>query len=93
MRCRKAASASGVSSALRVASRAYELQYPPYFRIDVKPGYRYNSKKITHELSVDVQNVTRNLNVFQQTYDIAHRRINTDYQLRFFVIPQYRILF
>jgi hypothetical protein len=78
---------------VREVNRAYELQYPNYFRIDVKPGYRYNSKKITHEFSVDVQNVTRNLNVFQQTYDITNKRIKTDYQLRFFVIPQYRILF
>jgi hypothetical protein len=78
---------------VRVTSRAYELQYPNYFRVDVKPGYRYNSKKITHEFSVDVQNVTRNLNVFQETYDITNKRIKTDYQLRFFVIPQYRILF
>lgn len=78
---------------VRVISRAYELQYPPYFRVDVKPGYRYNSKKVTHEFSIDIQNVSRNLNVFQQTYDIARKRINTDYQLRFFVIPQYRVLF
>jgi hypothetical protein len=78
---------------VRDASRAYEFQYSPYFRIDVKPGYRFNSKKVTHEFSVDIQNVTRNLNVFQQSYDITNRRIQTDYQLRFFVIPQYRVLF
>lgn len=75
------------------ASRAYSMQYPSYFRTDVKPGYRFNSKKITHEFSVDIQNVTKNLNVFQQTYDIANQTIKTDYQLKFFVIPQYRLLF
>jgi len=78
---------------IRVESQAFELKYSDYFRLDVKPGYRYNTKKITHELSVDIQNVTRNQNVFQQTYDLANKRIKTDYQLRFFVIPQYRILF
>lgn len=78
---------------VRDVSRAYELQYPAYFRVDVKPGYRYNAKKVTHEFTVDVQNVFRHLNVFQQSYDITNKRINTDYQLRFFVIPQYRILF
>jgi hypothetical protein len=78
---------------VRDYSRAYELQYPPYFRMDVKPGYRYNSKRVTHEFSVDIQNVTHNLNVFQQSYDITNQRLKTDYQLRFFVIPQYRILF
>lgn len=74
-------------------TQAYSLQYPQYFRIDAKPGYRYNSKKVTHEFSVDVQNVTRHLNVFQRSYDIKNETIKTDYQLRFFVIPQYRLLF
>lgn len=78
---------------VRDVSRAYQLQYTPYFRVDIKPGYRYNAKKITHEFSIDLQNITRHLNVFQQTYDITNQRINTDYQLKFFVIPQYRVLF
>lgn len=81
------------NSEVRDVSKAYQLQYSPYFRLDVKPGYRYNAKKVTHEFTIDIQNITRNLNVFQQTYDITNKRINTDYQLKFFVIPQYRILF
>jgi hypothetical protein len=86
-------SSRAVMNEVRDGSRAYELRYPSYFRMDVKPGYRYNSRKVTHEFSVDIQNVTRNLNVFQQSYDITNGRLKTDYQLRFFVIPQYRILF
>ncbi len=78
---------------VRDGAHAYQYQYPDYFRLDVKPGYRYNSKRVTHEFSVDIQNITRNLNVFQQSYDIANKLIRTDYQLRFFVIPQYRVLF
>lgn len=78
---------------VRDASQAFAKQYSPYFRMDIKPGYRYNGKKITHEFSVDIQNVTRNDNVFQQTYDITRKTIKTDYQLKFFVIPQYRLFF
>ena len=78
---------------VRDATNAFNYQYPDYFRVDVKPGYKFNSKKITHEISIDFQNISRNLNVFQQTYDLANKAIKTDYQLRFFVIPQYRILF
>lgn len=74
-------------------SKAYSLQYPYYFRIDVKPGYRFNSKKVTHEFSVDIQNITKHDNVFQEAYDITNERIKTDYQLKFFVIPQYRLMF
>jgi len=78
---------------VRDFSKAYTLQYPAYFRMDIKPGYRFNSKKVTHEFSIDIQNVTRNDNVFQESYDIARKVIKTDYQLKFFVIPQYRVLF
>lgn len=78
---------------VRDGQQAFENKYPDYFRLDVKPGYRYNSKRVTHEFSVDIQNITRHLNVFQQSYDIANKTIKTDYQLRFFVIPQYRVLF
>ena len=78
---------------VRDGSRAFELQYADYFRIDVKPGYRFNTKKVTHEFTIDIQNVTKNENVFQQSYDIKNQVIKTDYQLRFFVIPQYRVLF
>ncbi|MCC6370267.1 MAG: TonB-dependent receptor [Bacteroidia bacterium] len=82
-----------VNDEVRDANRAYELQYPNYFRLDVKPGYRFNTKKVTHEFSIDIQNITQNSNVFQQTYDITNKTIKTDYQLKFFVIPQYRVLF
>ena len=78
---------------IKDGSNAYNYQYSNYFRLDVKPGYRFNSKKITHEFSIDIQNITRNQNVFQQTYDITNKVVKTDYQLRFFVLPQYRILF
>ncbi len=74
-------------------NRAFSEKYSDYFRLDVKPGYRYNSKRLTHEFTIDIQNVTRHLNVFQQSYDILNQQVKTDYQLRFFVIPQYRILF
>ena len=78
---------------VRDANQAYALKYPDYFRVDVKPGYRFNSKKITHEFTIDIQNITKNANVFQQTYDIKNQTIKTDYQLRFLIIPQYKLLF
>jgi hypothetical protein len=74
-------------------AQAYNPQYDPYFRIDVKPSYRVNTKRFTHELSVDIQNVTKHNNIFQQQYDLNTQSIKTDYQLKFFVIPQYRLTF
>jgi hypothetical protein len=72
---------------------AYDYQYDPYFRIDIKPSYKLNTKRFTHELSVDVQNITRHDNIFQQQYDLNTQTIKSDYQLKFFVIPQYRLTF
>jgi len=78
---------------LYLNDRAYSPQFDPYFRIDIKPSYRLNSKHVTHEVSVDIQNLTRHNNVFQQSYDISTKTIRTDYQLKFFFVPQYRLTF
>jgi hypothetical protein len=77
----------------RDGSVAYEPQFDPYFRIDIKPSYKLNTKRFTHELSIDIQNVTKHNNVFQQQFDLNTQSIKTDYQLKFFVIPQYRLTF
>jgi hypothetical protein len=82
-----------IGAEVRDWSMAYVNKYPDYFRMDVKPGFKLNTRRLTHEWSVDVQNVTRHDNIFQETYDLVNKRIKTDYQLKFFVIPQYRILF
>ena len=78
---------------VRDGTKAFIPQYDPYFRIDVKPSYRLNTKRFTHEISVDLQNITRHDNIFQQQYDLNTKSIKTDYQLKFFVIPQYRLTF
>jgi hypothetical protein len=78
---------------VRDYSQAYVNRYPDYFRMDVKPGFKLNTKRLTHEWSVDIQNITKHKNIFQQSYDLTDKNLKTDYQLIFFVIPQYRILF
>ncbi len=78
---------------VRDYTQAYANQYPAYFRLDIKPSYRYNMKKVTMELNCDFQNVTRHDNIFQQVYDPTQKKIVTDYQLKFFFIPQFRLLF
>ncbi len=87
------AASIATQSEVRDGKYAYDYQYDPYFRIDVKPSYKLNTRRFTHELSVDIQNVTRHNNVFQQQYDLNTQSIKTDYQLKFFVIPQYRLTF
>jgi hypothetical protein len=74
-------------------TRAFVPQFPDYFRLDVKPSYRLNLKKITLEWNVDFQNLTDHKNIFQQTYDVNSNSLRYDYQLGLFIIPQFRVLF
>ncbi len=77
----------------RDQTQVYTHQYPAYFRLDIKPSYKLNTKKFTHEISVDLQNVTHHDNIFQQRFDLISKTIQTEYQLKFFFIPQYRLTF
>ncbi len=73
--------------------QAFSEQLADYFRADVKVSYRINQPNITHEFSLDVQNITNRQNVFVRRYNPRTNTINTQYQIGLFPIPQYRILF
>jgi hypothetical protein len=74
-------------------TQAYEKRQKDYFRTDVKISYRFNGKKVTHELALDVDNVFNTQNIWQRYYDRASNTIKTEYQAGRFPIPLYRILF
>jgi len=73
----------------------YTSTYPDYFRLDFKVGYTLNSrtKKLSQSISLDLQNVTNNKNVFSQSYDGRSKSISTTYQLGFFPNFIYKIQF
>jgi hypothetical protein len=73
--------------------RAFEEQLSDYFRMDLKLGFKMNRRRLTHELALDLQNVTNNRNVFQQAYNQRTNRIGTAYQQGFLPIPFYRLTF
>jgi hypothetical protein len=73
--------------------RAFDEQLSGYFRMDLKFGYKMNRRRLTHELALDLQNVTNNQNVFQQAYNQRTNRIGTAYQQGFLPIPFYRLTF
>jgi hypothetical protein len=82
-----------IGSEIRENDKAFSLQYKPYFRTDVKIAYKIESKKVTTEFSVDIQNVSNHKNVFTRSYNPPTQSINTEYQLGLFIIPQFRITF
>jgi len=74
-------------------ANAYSLQYPAYFRVDFKIGFKRNGKKTTQQWSIDFRNLTSQKNVFIRKYDVATNTFSTSYQTGFLPVAQYRIEF
>lgn len=76
-------------------NQAYTKQYPYYLRLDLKFGFRLNSKKkkISNSFYVDFQNLTFQKNVFESRYNPRTQQVNTVYQNSFFPDVMYRITF
>ena len=74
-------------------ARAFMQQQDGYFRTDLKIGYKLNRRRSTHELAIDLQNVTNHKNIFQQAYNPRLNKIGTAYQQGFLPIPFYRLTF
>lgn len=72
---------------------AYSMKNPDYFRTDFKISFRMNSKKLTHEWALDIQNVFNTQNLFRRTYNPETEQIVENNQLGIYPIPQYRLTF
>jgi hypothetical protein len=74
------------------------LTNPAYFRADIKIGAKFNSKKVEHEIGLDLVNVFNTKNVMSYTYsaDLASQGkapYYYQYQLGFLPVFYYRIDF
>jgi hypothetical protein len=68
------------------------LQFSPYFRADLKVNYRINGTHASHELGLDLVNVTDRKNIFKQSYlSGAEPPLGFKYQLGFLPIFYYKI--
>jgi len=83
-----------------VDSERNTLQFKPYFRTDLKLGVRFNSKKVTHEIAVDLVNIFNTQNILSETYSYGLNQqthgaqpFYYQYQLGFLPIFYYRIDF
>jgi hypothetical protein len=70
-------------------------QYAPYSRVDAKVGLLYNAKATTHILSFDIRNMFDSKNTYEQVELPLNGEVLTYsvYQLRFFPVLSYKILF
>ena len=72
---------------------AYTLQNKPYFRTDLRVSMKWNRKHFTSTLSLDIQNISNRLNVYNQGYDEEKNKIITYYQTGLIPVLNYKIEF
>lgn len=75
-----------------------ERQFRDYFRTDIRIYWKKNAKKVTHELAVDLANVTSQQNILSLTYapnpnNPLQDPIRENYQLGFLPMFYYQIRF
>jgi hypothetical protein len=73
-------------------------QFRDYFRLDTKINWKYNATKVTHEIGLDLVNITGQRNVLSLAYapnllDPAADPTAEKYQLGFLPIFYYKIDF
>lgn len=75
--------------------KAFSSQYENYFRWDVKLGLKLNSskRKLSHQLYVDLQNITNRENIFARQYNRLTNNIDQTNQIGFFPDFLYRLQF
>jgi len=78
---------------IRDENQAFSKQYDPYFRVDMKIGFRQNFKKFSQAFFFDVRNVTNHQNIFTYGYSSSKNDIKTTYQTGLFPIMLYTIYF
>ena len=73
--------------------QAYTQQNPAYFRTDLRISLKWNRRRITSTLSLDIQNLTNRLNVYGNYFDSYKGEIVTSYQTGLIPVLNYKIEF
>lgn len=76
-------------------TKAYSLQYGAYFRLDLRTGLKFNSKKRkqSHLFYCEIQNVTDNDNIFVNRYNRLTNQVNRVDQIGLFPDFGYKFQF
>jgi len=72
---------------------AFEPRLAPYFRLDARAGYKYNGRRVRHEVAIDVTNLTDRQNEWERYYNRSSGMIEMVYQQGIFPFLYYRINF
>ena len=74
-------------------SRAYEVRYPDYRRMDLQLWYRRNHRKYTSEWRLDIQNVSNRENVLFTRFNNTTKQIEEETHLGIIPVLSYRFQF
>jgi hypothetical protein len=74
-------------------NNVYPIKLPDYYRLDLRVSWRKNKPGYTRTLSIDIQNLTNQLNVAYYYYDTHTQKKETKYQLGLIPVLVYRIDF
>lgn len=73
--------------------QAYEKQADPYFRFDARAGLIFHQDFATHELALDVVNLTNHRNVYREKFSSETGKKKVTYQQGIFPVLLYRLNF
>ncbi|MGD0711556.1 MAG: TonB-dependent receptor [Bacteroidales bacterium] len=76
-----------------IEDEAFQLKGPDYFRIDLQISYRKNRPKCSWIVSLDFENVTNRLNVYDEYFDTKTKQIEKNYNLGILPILNFKIEF
>ena len=76
-----------------VPKQYFTKQVPAYFRTDIGVYYKINSRRVTHTIQLDVQNVTNRENYYYSYFDRNSGTVKSVNQLGLFPNIAYRIDF
>lgn len=72
---------------------AFSLQNPAYFRTDLRLSLKWNRRHHTSTLSLDIQNLTNRLNIYNEVFDSEKGKLVKNYQTGLIPILNYKIEF
>lgn len=75
------------------SDRTNTLQYPAYFRTDLRVALKISYPKFTQEWAIDFRNLTNHANVFTKEFNLSSGEYDVTYQIGFLPIGQWRIYF
>ncbi len=72
---------------------AYSLRNPNYFRADLRVSMKWNKRRFTNTLSLDIQNITNRQNVYNEFFNDETNKIEYNYQTGLIPVLNYRVEF